>query len=253
MRPFASSGPATSGHMRFKLLRRRLSISAPRVIVRSHLPWPVRWAVFAVALGFSGAIALWAFEFGKDIAGLDRGSRAELARLKEELAGVREAAERAETIATTADSLLKAERAAQERLAVQLKQAEAENLSLKADLGFFERLLPLAGGAAGQSLVVRAFHVEAAGPAQLRYQLLVMHNGRGTQPFEGRYEVIAIGQIGEQPWTGGLSGGSASLEVKQYARLEGRIDHPPGAVIKTVQVRVLNGAGAVMATQMARL
>ena len=52
--------------MRWKLLRRRLSISAPRVIVRRHLPWPLRWAFVALVLGFSGAIALWAFELGKD-------------------------------------------------------------------------------------------------------------------------------------------------------------------------------------------
>jgi len=36
--------------MRWKLLRRRLSVSAPRMIVRSHLPWPLRWAVAALAL-----------------------------------------------------------------------------------------------------------------------------------------------------------------------------------------------------------
>jgi len=47
--------------MRWKLWRRRLSVSAPRMIVRSHLPWPLRWAVAAVVLGFSAAIALWAF------------------------------------------------------------------------------------------------------------------------------------------------------------------------------------------------
>lgn len=239
--------------MRWKLLRRRLSISAPRMIVRSHLPWPLRWAVYAVALGFSGAIALWAFEFGKDIAGLDRGSKAEVARLREELAGVRESAERAEAIATTADSLLKAERAAQERLAAQLKQVEAENLSLKADLGFFERLLPVAGAASGQALLVRGFQAETAAPGQLRYQLLVMHNGKAGQAFEGRYEVSVAGQLGDQPWSGGLRGGSLPLQVKQYARVEGRIDHPPAAVIKTVQVRVLNGSGTVMATQMAKL
>ena len=135
--------------MRFKLLRRRLSISAPRMIVRSHLPWPLRWAVYAVALGFSASIALWAFEFGKDIAGLDRGSKEELARLRAELDGLREASERAQAIANTADSLLKAEKVAQEKLAAQLKQAEADNLALKADLGFFERLLPVAGAAEG--------------------------------------------------------------------------------------------------------
>ena len=68
--------------MRWKLLRRRLSVSAPRMIVRSHLPWPLRWAALAVMFGFSAAIALWAFEFGKEIAGLDRGAKEELAQLR---------------------------------------------------------------------------------------------------------------------------------------------------------------------------
>ncbi|MEK8032241.1 DUF6776 family protein [Ideonella sp. DXS29W] len=240
--------------MRFKLLRRRLSISAPRMIVRSHLPWPLRWALYAVALGFSAAIALWAFEFGKDIAGLDRSSSEEVAHLRAELDSLKEASERAQAIANTADSLLKAEKVAQERLAAQLKQAEAENLALKADLGFFERLLPVAGGAAsGGVLSVRGFQVEPAAAGQLRYQLLVMQNGRPSVPFDGRYELTLSGELNGQAWSSGLPGGAKPLQVKQYARVEGRIDHPEGAVVKTVQVRVLNGAGAVMATQMAKL
>jgi hypothetical protein len=240
--------------MRFKLLRRRLSISAPRMIVRSHLPWPLRWALYAVALGFSAAIALWAFEFGKDIAGLDRGSKEEVARLRAELDSVKEASERAQAIANTADSLLKAEKVAQERLAAQLKQAEAENLALKADLGFFERLLPVGGGSGGGgALTVRAFHVETASSGQMRYQLLVMQNGRSPSTFDGRYELTLNGEMDGQPWSASLPGGPKPLRVKQYARVEGRVDHPEGAVVKTVQVRVLNGAGAVMATQMAKL
>ncbi len=67
--------------MRFKLLRRRLTISAPRMAVRSALPWPFRWAVLAIVLGFCAAIGLWAFEFGKDIAGLEQFSK-EDARLQ---------------------------------------------------------------------------------------------------------------------------------------------------------------------------
>lgn len=237
--------------MRFKLLRRRLSISAPRMIVRSHLPWPLRWAVYAVALGFSAAIALWAFELGKDIAGLDRDAKEEVTRLRAELDGLREASERAQAIANTADSLLKAEKAAQEKLAAQLKQAEADNLTLKADLGFFERLLPMAGAVDG--LAVRGFQAEPSAPGQLRYQLLVMQNGKPGAPFEGRYELTLTGLLDGKPWTAGLPGGALPLQVKQYARVEGRLDHPPQAVVKTVQVRVLNGAGAVMATQMAKL
>ena len=34
--------------MRFKLLRRRLTISAPRMAVRSAMPWPLRWAGVAI-------------------------------------------------------------------------------------------------------------------------------------------------------------------------------------------------------------
>jgi hypothetical protein len=237
--------------MRWKLLRRRLSISAPRMIVRSHLPWPLRWVVVAVALGFSAAIALWAFEFGKDIAGLDRGSKEELAQLRAEVATLRDERERAQSIANTADSLLKAEKAAQERLAAQLKQAESDNLGLKADLGFFERLLPVAGAAEG--LTVRAFQAELVAPGQIRYQLLVMQNGKPTGTFEGRYELTLSGQLDGKPWTLAMPGGPQPLQVKQYARVEGRIDHPAPAVVKTAQVRVLDGSGAVRATQMARL
>jgi hypothetical protein len=237
--------------MRFKLLRRRLSISAPRMIVRSRLPWPLRWAVVALALGFSAAIASWAFEFGKDIAGLEHHSTEEVGRLRAQVEAQREQIERLQVIANTADSLLKADQAAQEKLATQLKQAEADNLALKADLGFFERLLPVAGAPDG--LAVRGFQAEAVAPGQVRYQLLVMQNGRPSGPFEGRYELTMSGLLDGHPWSAGLPGGAQPLQVKQYARVEGRLEHPPGAVVKTIQVRVLNGAGAVMATQMAAL
>jgi hypothetical protein len=48
--------------LKFRLFRRRLTISSPRMSVRSALPWPVRWMVGAAMLGFSAAIGLWAFE-----------------------------------------------------------------------------------------------------------------------------------------------------------------------------------------------
>jgi len=124
--------------MRWKLLQRRLSVSAPRMIVRSHLPWPLRWAVAALMFGFSAAIALWAFEFGKSIAGLDRDAKAELVSLRTEVAQLRSESERATSVANTADSLLKTERATQERLAQQVRQLEAEKQALQGDLGFFE-------------------------------------------------------------------------------------------------------------------
>lgn len=237
--------------MRWKLLRRRLSITAPRMTVRSHLPWPLRWAVAALALGFSAAIGLWAFEFGKSIAGLDRGAKEELAQLRTDVAELRAEREKAQSIANTAESLLKTEKAAQERLATQLRQAESENLSLKADLGFFERLLPATGGLEGLS--VRSIQAEPQTPGQIRYQVLIMQSGRQTTPFNGRYELSLTGTLDGKPWSQALPNGPLPVQVKQYARLEGLIDHPPQAVVKTVQLRILDGGGAVRATQTLKL
>jgi hypothetical protein len=235
--------------MRWKLFRRRLSISAPRVAVRSHMPWPLRWVVLALAFGFSASLALWAFEFGKEIAGLDRDTKEEMAQMRAELATLRNERERAQSIANTADSLLKTERVTQDRLSQQLRQAEAEILALKADLGFFERLLP----APGDGLAVRSLQAEAVQPGRLRYQLLVMQSGRSPAEFKGRYEVQLTGTLDGKPWTFTPDPAQRALALKQYARVEGLLDHPGGAVVKTVQVRVLDNNGGVRATQTLKL
>jgi hypothetical protein len=235
--------------MRWKLFRRRLSISAPRVAVRSHMPWPLRWVVLAVAFGFSASLALWAFEFGKEIAGLDRDSKQEIAQMRAELQSLRAERERAQSIANTADSLLKTERVTQERLAQQLRQAEEEIISLKADLGFFERLLP----APGDGLAVRSLQAEPVQPGQMRYQLLVMQSGRSPAEFKGRYEIQLAGKLDGKPWTFTPPPAQRALALKQYARLEGMLNHPDAAVVESLQVRVLDSSGGVRASQTVKL
>lgn len=231
--------------MRWKLLRRRLSISAPRVTVRSHLPWPLRWAVIALMLGFSGALALWAFETGKNLAGLDRHAQEELQRLRVEVAQLREEREKALSIANTADSLLKTERTAQDRLAQQLKQVEAENLQLKNDLGFFERLLP--AGEAG-SVTIRGLQAEVAMPGRIRYQMLVMQPGKSVGELHGRYELMLTGVLDGRPWTQPAPEGARSIQLKQYLRLEGMLAYPEHVAVRALTVKVTDARGAVLAT-----
>lgn len=236
--------------MRWKLLRRRLSISAPRVMVRSLLPWPLRWAAVAVMLGFSAALALWAFEFGKDIAGLDRAAKEELQRLRAEVTQLRADSERAQSIANTADSLLKAERTAQEQLAQQVRRLEAERLALQADLGFFENLLPSSGE---EGLQLRGLQLQPQAPGRWRFQMLVMQNGKSAQEFTGSYELLLAGQLDGKPWSQASSLGRKPLQFKQYARVEGAIEHVSDVVLKSVQVRVTDQRGAVRATQTLKL
>jgi hypothetical protein len=137
----------------------------------------------------------------------------------------------------------------QDRLSQQLRQAEAEILGLKADLGFFERLLPTAG----DGLAVRALQAEPVQPGQLRYQLLVMQSGRSPPEFKGRYEFQLAGTLDGKPWTFTPQPAQRALALKQYARVEGMLDHPEAAVVKSVQVRVLDGNGGVRASQTVKL
>lgn len=231
--------------MRFKLLRRRLSISAPRMIVRSHLPWPLRWAVVALMFGFSAALALWAFEFGKNIAGLDRPAADELQQLRAEVEQLRSERGKATSIANTAQSLLKTEQTVQDRLAQQLKLAESDNLSLKADLGFFEQLLP---AGASEGLTIRGLQAELPAPGKVRVQMLVMQAGKRLSEFSGRYDVSVTGTLDGKPWVFMAPDSGRSLQFKQYLRVDGLIDHPPQAVVKTVTVRVMDLNGVLRAS-----
>ena len=215
------------------------------MIVRSHLPWPLRWAVVALMFGFSAALGLWAFEFGKSIAGLERNVKVELQQLRLEVAQLRDEREKAVSIANTAETLLKAEKAAQDKLTQQLKQVEADSMALKNDLGFFERLLP---AGAGEALTVRALQADTKAPGHLRYQLLVMRSGKAAVEFSGRYEITLAGLLDGKPWVLAQPGGPQGLKIKQYLRVEGIIDHPMQAMVKAVSVRVMDLNGAVKAT-----
>ena len=224
--------------MRFKLLRRRLTISAPRMAVRSALPWPLRWAVVAIVLGFCGAISLWAFEFGKEIAGLDAGAREELLRLRADVEQLRQERDRAQSILNTSASLITAEKAAQESLAAQIRTLEAENRKLRDDLGFFERLIPASGS---EGVAIRGLHAEVLAGTQLKYQVLLIHPVKNASEFRGKLEVKLAGTLNGKPWLMELPGGPQPLQFRQYRRIEGMVDLPPQAVVKNVSAKVVEG------------
>ncbi len=232
--------------MRLRLLRRRLTISAPRMAVRSALPWPVRWLIAALVLGLSAAVALWAFEFGRSLAGLDATRREELHQLRAEVARLREENQQHQTVANTSDSLLLTERTTLEQLTTRLRQIEAENRSLREDLGLFEKLIPASAEAEG--VAIRGLQAEVVGGVLLRWQALVMRTVKNAPEFKGRIEIVLNGTLGGKAWTKTVNEDRAPLQLRQYRRLEGAIDLPQQAVVKTVTVRILEGS-ALRASQ----
>ena len=240
--------------MRWKLLRRRLSVSAPRMIVRSHMPWPLRWVALALMLGFSAALALWAFEFGKEIAGLDRNAKAELLALRTQAEKLKAERDAAVSSANIAESKWKTDQASYDSLVQQLKASQTEVMALKADLGFFERLLPAnSSGVDNQGISVRGLQLEPQAPGQLRFQLLLMQPGKTLPEFQGRYEITLTGLLDGKPWTWVPPPAKANFVLKQYLRLEGMIEFPAPAVVKSVTVKVLDAQGVVRASQTAKL
>jgi hypothetical protein len=225
--------------MRFKLLRRRLTISAPRMKVRSAMPWPLRWAAAAVVLGFCGAISLWAFEKGKDIAGVDTGAKEELLRLRDDVERLRAERDRIQSILNTSGSAITLERAAQERLAAQVRGLEAENRALREDLGFFEKLTAATGT---EAVAIRGLQAEVLAGTQLKWQVLVIQPVKNAPEFRGRLELSLSGLKDGQPWMMPLPGGAQPLQFRQYRRVEGMVDLPPQVVVKSVSVRVVEGS-----------
>lgn len=217
--------------------------------IRSALPWPIRWAGIALVLGFCAAIGTWAFELGKDIAGLDGGAREELHRLRVENDELRRQRDHVQAEFNTSGSLLTADRATQERLTVRIRTLEAENASMRDDLAFFEHLLPTSAGA---GVAIRALQAEVLDGRKLKWQVLLMQPGKNTAEFHGRLELTMTGTLAGKPWAMDMPGGAQPLQFRQYRRAEGAIDLPQQAVVKNVTAKVVEGT-ATRAVQSIKL
>jgi hypothetical protein len=232
-----------------KLWLRRWSVSPARMTIKNHLPWPLRAIFIAIVVGLGGAIAMWAYDAGRSFTGFNPGvTKEQVATLQEQLQQVSAERDQFQTTVNAAESRLNIERSFQAQLTEQIKNLEAENSKLKDDLSFFEGLLP----AGAQGVAIRSFRVEMVEPTQLRYRLLLMQGGRSNVDFMGNYQlVLTLFQNGKNAMMTlpkPEAAASFRLSFKHYQRVEGVLDIPEGATVKSVQVKVLE-KGALRAQQ----
>jgi len=226
-------------------------------MVRSAFPWPIRWALAAVVIGFCSAIGLWAFEFGREIAGIEGGTQAELVRLRErvtvldaELVQTRVQRDAAQSVANTANTLITTEKVSSEKILSQLKSLEDENRRLKDDLGFFEKLTPSLGA---EGVTIRALQGDTQPDGKIHWQVLLIQAKKNPVEFSGRIEVAFVGVLNGRPWTGPGSGpDGVPVKLGQYGRIEGFYDVPPQVLIKSLTVKLFEG-GTLRATQSAKM
>lgn len=243
---------------RFRKLRQRFGIAAPRVAVRSHIPWYWRWVGIAILLGVSAAAAAWIYDAGRRFAGFDRSEvQTELASARHELEETRAELERLRAVANAADSRVAIERTAQQNLSQQIRVLEQENVRLKEDLATFDSMLS-SEARAGQSISIYRFKVEPdLLPGDYRYRLLLITpRTRPEREFHGRLElVVNLSEGGRSdmmsfPQPADAGAAAFKLGFKYFQRLEGTFRVSPKAKVESVQVRVYEtGASQPRVTQ----
>jgi|SRR3984893_9117109 hypothetical protein len=235
--------------MRLKLWMRNMSVSAPRVTVRSSFPWPLRALLGFLAAALAAAAGIAIYEYGRDFAGPDR---RELVTHNEQLAAqLREiAAERdsSTALANAYEGELKVERAAQEQLMQQVRALEEESTRLKEDLAFYDSLLP--AGKSDKGIVIRSFRLQPEDESQaqrMRFRLLIQQSGKADRDFVGsvqmevRFTEKGGNFIYEMPESDATPERAKAFDLsfRHYQRLEGTFTLPTGAVAHSVLVRVL--------------
>ena len=248
----AASGAA----VKLRRLRQRFGISAPKLAVRTHIPWYWRALAIIALLSVSLALGRWIYDAGRSIAGFDSSSSTHtIESLKVKRAALEADLAAAKAVASAAESNLRIEQAAQQQLARQVRQLEADNLALKQDLAFFEGLLPDTLGSE-TGVRINRFRIERdAGDGRYRYRMLVVHNGAKQQrEFRGELQFsLKVQQGGKDamisvPPEGVQDRDRFKLEVKHFQRAEAVLPVPAGAVLKSVEVRILQD-GTVRARQ----
>ncbi len=231
-------------------------ISAPRMAVRTALPWYWRWlgwiALALVILLLSRAT----YNFGKKFAGFDQSEADHEVRqladsnisLKLDLAQLRGQLAQGER-------QLQMERATYADLVKQMKALSEENATIKEDLAFFQTLMPSGGkegGVAGSRFLVQNDTV----PGEYRYRLLLLQTGQRNKDFQGYLQFAVNLQHDNQkavmtlPAEDAGEGKGFKLDFRIYQRLEGTFRVAPNAVVKSIQVRVFeHGSSAPKLTQ----
>ncbi|GGC79572.1 DUF6776 family protein [Undibacterium terreum] len=231
--------------------KRRLAAS--KMTIKQQRPWPATVAMIALIVGLGGAMAMWTYDLGRSLTGFEpKASKEKIQNLQKQVEELTAERDKLSVSANTVESQMNIDRSMQKQLTDQIKTLTADNLKLKDDLAFFESLMPSATGPEG--ITVQRLKADMASPNQLRYRILVMQGGKGSNDFNGELQysltLVQAGKSVMMQFPDPKAGDAAKLKLsfKHYQRLEGLISLPDGATVKSVQAKVLD-RGQIRAQQ----
>lgn len=227
-------------------LRGRFGISAPKVAVRTHVPWHIRLASIAGILAILAMLSGWAYDAGRKIAGFDQSESSQVVdELRQANAVLEEEVARLRSLLTTSESSLQIEQASQKLLSERNSALALENAKLKEDLAVFERLARLEGKIDDEVSVDR-FTVRAEGAAgNYRYSFLIALQGtrRGKEStFDMQLVVSPRAETGNAkilyPNQNASDAAQYKIALRNFRRIEGKFDVPEGYPIGAIEIRI---------------
>ncbi len=250
-------GPYTDSRLAVTMrrLRSRFGISAPKVAVRTHIPWYWRVLATIAVLSISIALAGWVYDAGRKIAGFDkRETEQEMTMLRDRVAELELEAAKLRALTNAGESTVQIERTTQQQLSRQVKALEQENGRLKEDLAFFENLAVAEGKEAG--FTINRLRVEPNGnPEHYRYRLLAAaQGGKKDREFRGSIQlVISLQQGGKSammvlPAQNDPGRQRFDINFKHFQRVDGTFQVPVGARVTSVEARLVQD-GVTRASQ----
>ena len=229
--------------MMWRHVKRRFGISAPRLSVRPHVAWYLRWGMLLpfvlAALGF----AWWAYGSGLELAGFHRGrTQEELSKLREQLAKLSVDNVQLNKQVAQYERQIQMDQASGQETAKQTKNLNDENARLQEDLAFFQNLTA-AHGKEGELALHRLRLERDSMPGEYRVRMLLVQSGQRAKEFSGSYQLIATvlqnGQKTTQLFPHDVSGNAQfKLNFKYYQRVEQGIQLAPDAQLQNIQVRI---------------
>lgn len=158
---------------------------------------------------------------------------------------VRAEAARLQAQVDAAESRIQVEKSTAGQLAAQVRGVETENARLKSDLIYLESLLPSMGG--NEPMQIRGLQVMPdLVPNQMRWRAMLMVGGRKNREFSGHLQLVVRYELDRKMASlvipkerDALGTAAMKVSFERYRRVEGQFMLPPGAVLKSVQLRVL--------------
>ncbi len=226
-------------------IKRKFGISAPRLAVRPHVPWYVRWDIVLPFVLGAGLVWWASYDSGLEFAGFHRGqTEHELTQLREQVAALKAENAKLSSQAASFERQAQVEHAANKETGKQLKGLNEENARIQEDLAFFQSLT--SSGKREAELSIHRLKVEHDTlPGEYRYRLLLVQNGtERAKEFQGSLQLLVNTQRNGKkavivfPQENAAEDAAYQLNFKYYQHVEHSFQLPPDTSVESIQVRV---------------